>query len=167
MVRGGLRRERQAALESSASVSAWDRELIELILHQPEALEPILEHIGEEHVASPVARQLFALALGLHHAGEAPTFARLMNLIDDEQAKNLLVDCDERGLCKAASDAQLRQQDLIERLQQRQQDIGHSQTIAQLNSNDVDEQEKLEALQSLYKDWQRKRHQAGSSPTDG
>jgi DNA primase len=163
----GSRRSTNAAdrIAPAAPVSPWERELIEIILHQPDTLAWILDHVGEEDVASPVARQLFTLALEQHHAGETPTFHRLMTAVDDERAKNLLVDCDEQGQLKNASDARQRVRDLIAELNRRRQDADHQATVAQFRQNQLDPEQEDRALAALFDDL--KRRQAVSPPTDG
>jgi DNA primase len=153
------------AKPQAAVATAWDRELIEIILHHPEALPEILDHVGEEHIDSPLARQVFTYALDLHHAGETPTFARLMTALNDEPTKNLLVDCDEAGLDKSTSDIGQRLRDLLAAAHRRQQDAGHQATVAQLKQNQLDPEQERRALAALFDDL--KRRQAGSAPTEG
>jgi DNA primase len=145
--------------------SAWDRELLEIILHHPESLAAILDHIGEEHIDSPTARALFTHVLELHHNGETPSFGKLMNAVDDEHAKNLLVDCDEQGLQKINADPQQRVSDLLAHISRRRQDAGHRATVAQLKQNQLDPEQEDRALAALFDDL--KRRQTGSPPTDG
>jgi DNA primase len=148
-----------------AAASAWDRELLEIILHLPESLHEILDHVGEEDVDSPTARQLFTLVLEQHHVGETTTFERLMTAVDDADAKNLLVDCDEQGMLKSGSDARQRLRDLLADLHRRRQDAGHQATVAQLKQNQLDPEQEDRALAALFDDL--KRRQAVSPPTDG
>jgi DNA primase len=149
----------------STPASAWDRELLEIILHHPDSLAAILDHIGEEHIDSPTARALFTHVLELHHNGETPSFARLMNAVDDEHAKNLLVDCDEQGAQKSHADPRQRVSDLLAHISRRRQDAGHRATVAQLKQNQLDPEQEDRALAALFDDL--KRRQTGSPPTDG
>jgi DNA primase len=161
----GIGDEERAKPQAAGGASAWERELIELILHQPEALEELLTHVGEEDVESPLARRLFTLALDQHHAGEMPTFDYLMTAVDDEQAKNLLVDCDEHGYRKSTSDARQRVADLLALVQRRRLDAGHQATLVQLKQNQLDPEQEDRALAALFDDL--KRRQAVPPPTDG
>jgi DNA primase len=154
-----------AAAPEGPPASRRDRELIEIILHHPESLEELLEHIGEADIESPLVRQVFIVVLDLHHAGEAPSFERLMNAVDDERAKYLLVDCDEQGLPKVGCDARQRLRDLIEYFRRRRQDAGHQATLAQLKQNQLDPEQEQLALSALFDDL--KRRQAMFPPTDG
>jgi DNA primase len=154
-----------AAKPQAAAATPWDRELIEIILHHPDVLPQILDHVGEEQIDSPLARQLFTHVLDLHHAGETPTFARLMNAVEDEPIKNLLVDCDEAGLRKSQSDLAQRLRDLLAAARRRRQDAGHQATLAQLRQNQLDPEQESRALADLFDDL--KRRQAMFPPTDG
>jgi hypothetical protein len=89
----------------------------------------------------------------LHHAGETPTFARLMIAVDDEPTKNLLVDCDEAGFRKIHSDLAQRLRDLLAAARRRRQDAGHHP------------EQESRALADLFDDL--KRRQAMFPPTDG
>jgi DNA primase len=169
---GAVRGSRRSAGEDQenrakpqAAASAWERELIEIILHQPEALEEILAHVGEEDVESPLARELFTLAIERHHAGETPTFDRLMTAVDDERAKNLLVDCDEQGYRKNVSNAEQRLADVLAAVERRRLDAGHQATLAQFKQNQLDPEQEDRALAALFDDL--KRRQASTAPTDG
>jgi DNA primase len=167
-VRGSRRDAAPAATDlarPATPASAWDRELLEIILHHPDSLAAILDHIGEEHVDSPTARALFTHVLELHHNGETPSFARLMNAVDDEHAKNLLVDCDEQGAQKLTADPRQRVSDLLAHISRRRQDAGHRATVAQLKQNQLDPEQEDRALAALFDDL--KRRQTGSPPTDG
>jgi DNA primase len=167
-VRGSRRsagEEHENRAKPQAAASAWERELIEIILHQPEALEEILAHVGEEDVESPLARDLFTLAIERHHAGETPTFDRLMTAVDDERAKNLLVDCDEQGTRKNTSNADQRLADVLAAVARRRLDAGHQATLAQFKQNQLDPEQEDRALAALFDDL--KRRQASTAPTDG
>jgi hypothetical protein len=160
---------RSADTTSAASpaprASAWDRELIEMVLHQPEALPTLVEHVQLEDIDSPAARELFRLAVDLHHAGSPAGFEQLMSLTEDESAKSLLVDCDEHGSQKAASDFRQRLRDLLFRLEHRRQEPRHQSMLADFNQRRLDEAAELESLKTLYHDLSRR--QAGPAPTDG
>jgi hypothetical protein len=88
-----------------------------------------------------------------------------MSLAEDESAKSLLVDCDEHGSRKAASDFRQRLRDLLFRLEHRRQEPRHENIVADFNQRRLDEAAELESLKSLYHDLSRR--QAGPAPTDG
>ena len=93
--------------------SAWERELIELVLYHPNTLPSLIEHVSAEDIESPAAAELFRLAVELHHADAGVSFAQLMSRCEDEAAKSLLVDCDEQGGAKTESDMHRRLRDLL------------------------------------------------------
>jgi DNA primase len=154
-----------ASLERASRPSAWDRELIEVILYHAEALAALSEHVQLEDVESGAARELYRLALELHGAGTAARFAELMSHCDDEAAKSLLVDCDEHGAGKKDSDHRRRVRDLLFHLEQRRQEPRHQTMVADINQGRLDEDAELETLKTLYHDLSRR--QAGPAPTDG
>ncbi|HMO86223.1 MAG TPA: toprim domain-containing protein, partial [Lacipirellulaceae bacterium] len=149
----------------AAPLGPWDRELIEIMLSDPEAMDTLLDHVGEEDVDAPLARQLFTCALELHHSGHAPTFARMMTALEDEAVKSLLVDCDEQAQLKSQSDLKQRVADLVTALDRRRQDAGHAATVAQLKQNQFDPEQEDRALAALFADL--KRRQTVFPPTDG
>jgi DNA primase len=146
-------------------VSAWDRELIEIILLDGAAMAALAEHVQADDVESPVVRDLYALAVDLHRAGATPTYQQLMLAADDPRLKSLLVDLDEESQQKAGSDVAQRLHDLIHDRDRRQTELRHRSAIADLNERRLDEEQELETLRSLYHDFGRR--QAGSQPTDG
>ena len=149
--------------------SAWDRELVEIMLHQADAIEALLEHVDPQEVESSSARELLEIASQLFHEGEQPTFARLMAAAS-EAAKNLLVDCDESGREKATkSDGRQRLRELLASLDGRRQDVRHTATVAELKQNQLDEQQTDQALMNLFAELRhtdRNRRSTGAPLTD-
>lgn len=145
--------------------SAWDRELIEIILCHGDRMDALLEQLSEEDVESPAARQIYVLAAAMYHQGEAPNFSRLMLATDDPIVKSLLVDGDEVCQQKTAVDADERIRDLVADRDRRLQEVRHRMMVAQLKTNQLDPEQADRALVALFDDL--KRRQAGSAPTDG
>lgn len=145
--------------------SAWDRELIEMILLFPEALPTLAEHVQPGDVEAPAARELYQLAMDLHHNGSAAGFHQLMSFAETEAAKSLLVDCDEHGRSKGESDRRQGLRDLLAGVERRRQEPRHQEMMADFNQRRLDEASELETLRSLYHDLSRR--QTGPAPTDG
>ncbi|MCC6492480.1 MAG: DNA primase [Pirellulales bacterium] len=145
--------------------SAWDRELIEIIIGHSELIETLLEQLSGDDVESPTARQIYALAGEIYHRGEAPTFQRLMLAADDPTLKSLLVDCDEAGGQKTIADPHQRIRDLVADRDRRLEEARHLTTVAELRTNQLDPEQADRALVALFDDL--KRRQAGSAPMDG
>ena len=148
-----------------AKLSAWDRELLEIILCQGDLIDALLEQVHEDEIEHPIARRIYALAAELYHDGVMPNFDRLMNATDDPAVTNLLVDCDEIGQQKTSADAQLRISDLLADRERRRTDARHRMTVAELKTNQLDSEQADRALVALFNDL--KRRQTGSEPTEG
>jgi DNA primase len=149
-----------------AKLSAWDRELVEIVLHQGDVIDELLEHVHpEEDIESSLARDVYNLAAEIYHNGQAPNFDRLMLAVDDPAIKNLLVDCDEQGRHKSECDARQRVRDLVADRDRRHPEARHRMTLAELKTNQLDPEQADRALVALFDDL--KRRQAGTMPTDG
>jgi DNA primase len=154
------------AAEKIAPLGPWDRELLEIIIYQGEAIEALLEHVEADDVESPLARRLFELAGEMYHAGMIPNFDRLMLAADDAALKNLLVNCDEEGRGKSStSDPLQRVRDLVQNRDRRREEVRHRMTVAELRTRQLDPEQADRALAALFDDL--KRRQAGTAPTDG
>ena len=147
------------------TVSAWERELLELLIHCPQLVPTLVEKIEPTDIPSPLCRLLYASTVEAFRSGTSPTFDTLLLATDDAETKNLLVDCDERGREKLGSDADQRLLDLLADLDQRKQAARHDSKVAQLKQNQLDPDQEEETLAELYKDL--KRSQTGPAPTDG
>jgi hypothetical protein len=147
------------------SFSAWERELVEIVLCHGDLMDSLLEELSVEELESAVVRQLYELAAEMFHDGEAPTFDRLMLAVDDPVVKNLLVDCDEQARRKADVDPRQRINDLLGDRRRRQEEARHRMMVAELQTNQLDPEQADRTLAALFDDL--KRRQAGTAPTDG
>ncbi|QDS98579.1 DNA primase [Adhaeretor mobilis] len=145
--------------------TAWDQELIELILLQPEAMTLMSTQVSGDDATSESAKEIFQLARDLHEVGILPTYEQLMLATDDEQIKSLLVDCDERNSLRDTSDPQLRLSDLFATAARRREEARHQNQLAQLRQHKLDDDSEDEVLRKLFGDLER--GQSGSSPTEG
>lgn len=148
-----------------AKLSAWDRELLEIILCHGDLIDGLLESVHEEEIEHPLARQIYALAAEQYHDGVTPSFDSLMRATIDPAVQNVLVDCDEIGQRKTSADPRQRLSDLLADRERRRTDARHRMTVAELRTNQLDSEQEDHALLSLFNDL--KRRQAGSAPTDG
>jgi DNA primase len=158
-------KEQSASATARPQLSAWERELIEILLFHGDMMAALVEQLTPEEIESPAARELFTLAAELFHDGQTPTFDRLMLAVDEPAMKSLLVDCDEAGRHKTQSDPRQRIHDLLANRDRRREDARHQSVIAALNQGQLNEENELETLRSLFHDLERR--QAGSAPTDG
>ncbi|MFB3105672.1 MAG: toprim domain-containing protein, partial [Pseudomonadales bacterium] len=152
------------------TLTAWERELLELLLHQPEVLPRLAEVLTPEEIPTNVCRAFYVQALAAMHAGQIPTFDQLMLSTDDNDAKNLLVDCDERGRDKLASDTDQRVRDLIDQVHENSLHERQSKQLAVFHKKTLEPKKEDEEIDSFFKELakkQTKRRQTGSAPTDG
>ncbi|MCH7751377.1 MAG: DNA primase [Planctomycetes bacterium] len=168
--RGRLQRAAKPASDEPRStqrltLTAWERELLELLLHQPEVLPRLAEVLTPEEIPTDVCRAFYVQALAAMHAGQIPSFDQLMLATDDPDAKSLLVDCDEHGREKLTSDTDQRVRDLLARIAQEKQTARHQSQLAELKQHRLDPQHEQEVLAELFNDFRRR--QTGSAPTDG
>jgi len=146
-------------------LSAWEKELLELLLHQPEVLPQLADGLPAEAIPNAFCRQVYEQSLELHRAGSAPSFEQLMLATEDNEEKNLLVECDELGQEKSSSDTEQRVKDLLALVAKQKQQAWQYSQLAELNQNRLDPEHEQEVLAELFNTY--KRRQAGSSPTEG
>ena len=149
----------------SVQLLAWERELLELLLHLPEHLPRIAEQLSGDQLSSPFCRAFYEKSLEVMHTGQVPTFDDFMNSTNDEYAKNLLVDCYELGSEKLGSDPQQRVEDLLASVAASQEQARHQSQLAELKQQRLDPEHEQEVLAELFQDL--KRRQTGSKPTEG
>ncbi len=157
--------------EKKPPLAAWERELLEMIIHSPTVLAELSDHFAAEDIPHEVCRVIFAKAVELMHSGQIPTFDQLMLACDDAEVKNVLVDCDESGREKLDSDLQQRLSDLLALVANQKLSARHQAAISQLSQKRLDPSDEDLALTAIFQDLKRKdetkRRQAGSAPTDG
>ncbi|MEM9353453.1 MAG: DNA primase [Planctomycetota bacterium] len=149
----------------SRSIPAFDREVIELLLHAPDTHGGLFGAIGETDFRHPAAQALFAEALAIHDRGEAPTFDTLMLGAEDPELKSLIVECDESGAQKSNSDTARRLQDLLGQKQSNEEKARHESMLAGFRKRELTPEKEDECLGELFQDLSRR--QASSKPTDG
>jgi DNA primase len=154
-----------AETPAPARLSAWDRELLEIVLYHGDMIDALLEQIHADEIESPAARQVYEIASDMYHNGVTPSLDRLMLAIDDPALQNVIVDCDEEGQHKNESDPRQRVRDLLADRHRRNTDARHRMTLAEMKTNQLDPEQADRALVALFDDL--KRRQTGTTPTDG
>ena len=134
----------------------WERELIEIILQEPESVSRAVESIAPEQLSDPACQRIFACCRELSLAGETPNFDRLVLEFDDPAMKNLLVELDERGRDRGGSDLAAQLPDLLLSFQRRNEKRNQQQTTAALKEKKFAEDQEVTILQNLI-DQQRAR----------
>jgi DNA primase len=94
-------------------LSGWERELLELVLLDPQSMPAMAETIRADSLAAAHLRLIYARCCELAAAGILPDFERLMLEFDDERIKCLLVDVEEQARLKSAGDTTARLSDLL------------------------------------------------------
>ena len=154
-----------------ATISSWERELMELILLEPAIVAELAECLSAEDIEHETCRCVFEKVLELMHSGQIPTFDQLMFACDEADEKNLLVDCDESGREKHGSDPRRRIGDLLAVMESKKQQARLQLAMSQFSQKRLDPGNEDHALAQLFNDLKRKeelrRRQAGSAPTDG
>jgi len=148
-----------------SEIHCWDRELLELVLEQPQRVGELSKTIGPEDLTSPVGRRIFTKCVQLHDAGIAPDVDRLMLESEDVAIKSLLIQLDEQYREKESVDFQQRLDEVLASFARRKEDARHRNTMAQLKEGVLDKESEMEALTNLINS--RRSRQAGPEPTDG
>lgn len=146
-------------------LSAWEKELIELLLHHPEVISRLAEKLDSRQIESSFCRKFFEQVLDMHRQGQTVSFDQLMLITDDMDEKNLLVKCDEKGKEKTTSDTEQRVKDLLALAAKQKQEAWQHSQVAELKQNRMDPEHEKELLAELFTEL--KGRQTGSSPTDG
>jgi len=87
--------ETPAPQERVETLTAWDRDLLALVLLDPAYLTRIESAASRPKFASTAAGRIYTRCVELAHDGQSVDFARLMLEFDDQETKNVLVSVDE------------------------------------------------------------------------
>jgi DNA primase len=132
--------ETPAPAEQSQPLTAWDRDLLALVLLEPSYLTRIEAAPNRAKFGSPVAERIYNRCLELAQNDEPIEFNRLLLAFDDPEAKNALVSLDE--FChdeeRHRGDRELWIQDLLSSADRRQQKELRRQSLAAAKSNQDD-----------------------------
>jgi hypothetical protein len=129
-----------APMQSATKLTAWDRDLLSLVLLDPSYLARIEGAENRPSFTSPVAGQIYRKCLELADESQPVAFDRLLLEFDDAATKNVLVSLDE--FCQ---DEELHQgdreqwlQDLLSVGDRRQGEEQRRQALAAAKTNQVD-----------------------------
>lgn len=140
----------------SLTLMAWEKELIELLLHHAEVIPQLATELSPAVVQNSFCRQIYERSLELHQSGSLPTFDQLMLMSNDEAEKNLLVECDELGLEKSSSDTEQRVKDLLALIAKQKHDAWQHSQVAELKQNQLDPEHEQEVLTELFNAFKQK-----------
>src|SRR5262249_19146102 len=117
---GGESESEQTAVESLAP---WERELLEIILLEPEGVPAVAEVVTPEQFNSSIAQTVYRRSCELSAAEIPPDFSRLLLEFDAPAVKSLLVDLDKHGRRKTDTEPAARLRQLLDHLQNRNQKL--------------------------------------------
>ena len=149
-------------------LDAWDCELLEILLQQPETVATAVESIPVEQVSEGPARLIFSKFHELNQAQKPVDFHRLLTELEDARLKSYLVELDEHAQQKAdrtSAAPEERLKGLIDSIGHRQLEREHVVKLTKLEKRGMNHEEGMELLHHLI-DQQRKQ-QGTSGPTDG
>ncbi len=151
---------------SAEPLNSWDRELLEVLLIEPESVMAVAEVIRPEQLGSDVARRIFNGCCRVAQAGITPDFHRLLLEFEDAQIKNLLVELDEQGRAKlGGGDAAARLRELLDGFRRREEDRQSRTRTRALEERRLGADEELALLQKSID--QKRSRQGISGPMDG
>lgn len=151
--------------ETLEPLAAWERELLEIVLVEPEAVAAAAEVISLDAMNSTTARLIFGRCCELSHEGVTPDFDRLLLEFDEPMIKSLLVDLDEEAHAKQCADVKGWLKELLARVQGFASDRHKAATVRSLKENKHDAADELALLNQLVE--QERTRQGISSPMEG
>jgi DNA primase len=125
-------------------LSAWERDLLELVLFDPSFIPRMAIEIEPTDFTSPTARQIFDACRELVQEEERLDFGRLLGRFDDSAVKNLLVDLDESCQAKGAADRERWWRDLLSAAQRRREERRSRVALANAQDNPNEAERMLE-----------------------
>ncbi len=157
------------AEESSAiklePLDSWDRQLLELILQAPDLLDEVLAAVPPRAMRSTTGRLVLSRCRDVADTGAVPDFDRLMLECDEPELKNVIVELDEQGRAKKVADAADSLRQLLNRLQDKLEELQRKQEKLSLRESGGDEAAQSLFLARLIE--QKRSRQGISGPTDG
>ena len=145
-----------------------ERELLEILLLQPEAAAVAVDAIPVDQLADGSLREVYAAISSLVAQREIPDFNRVLTHLEQPELKNLLVDIDQQAQQKsllAADDPETRLNSLIISFRLTKEEEERHIQRARLEDDRASDDEKLDVLRELF---ERKRKRLGTHvPTDG
>lgn len=147
------------------SLPAWERELLEIILLEPEGVPAAAEVVLADQFESSAAKIIFERCCELSHSGVTPDFDRLLLEFDEPAIKSLLVDLDEQGRSKTTNEPAARLRDLLDALDRRKRQQSSDHQARSLRERPMEADEELAVLQQLIE--QERTRQGISSPMEG
>ncbi len=127
-------------------IEPLERELLELVLRQPDLIGRFADTVRLEHLSGTVCREVYALCLELWSQGIVPDFSRLLLEIDDPVVKTMLVELDETGRRKAVADIQVLVHDVLACFEHREREQLVRERTSQLKQKNLAAEDELAML---------------------
>jgi DNA primase len=131
------------------SVTGWERELLELVLLDPESLSAMADAIEPNSLTAAHLRLIYARCCELAAAGIRPDFDRLMLEFDDERIKSLLVDVEEQARLKSGGDTVARLRELLQWHRRKHNELNVQAHARALAEQKLSDDEGVRLLQEL------------------
>jgi DNA primase len=157
----------ETAGEPSATLDAWERELLELLVAHPETIGAVRGQIGVRQINNALGQRIYETCCRLADEGVAASFDRLMLEFDEPALKSLLVELDESGQAKGRpmADALALLDELFRTMKRKEAERQRPARIGALRQGGLDADEQAAMLKAILSE---ERHRQGiSEPTDG
>jgi DNA primase len=175
-LRGGARRpdarpgqapDAKAAASPPERIEPIERELLELLIGNPECLPIIRSQIDPRQITAESARRIYQTCCRLGDAGVTPSFGRLMLEFDQPAAKSLLVELDEGARAKGTGEAdpETLLRELVKAFQRKEADRQRPADLVALREGRLDDSQTNQLLEKIIR--QERSRQGISEPTDG
>jgi len=128
----------------------WERELIELLLISPEAIDRLAAHVDPQAIEDELARGLYVTCLELYECGTAINIESLLTACEDADIKSLLVTLEAASQAKQQSDTAQRISDVINTYRKRLEGDQLRADMAALGAANLSETQQQEILENLF-----------------
>jgi hypothetical protein len=151
----------------AAAIDSWERDLLETLLCEPEAVSRAAESIAAEELADAGCRAIYEKCVALCANSTLPDFDRLMLEIEDAELRVLLVRLFEGGQRRAEGGVDLAAHvpELLDSFALRRHTKHENAATAAIKARRLDPQEEHEKLLQLFQ--AKKDRQRTSKPTEG
>ena len=146
-------------------LSAWDREVIEVLVGVPEGAGLIVREVESAELESTESRAVLEAARRLHAGGRPVALPALLLEITDPIVQSLLVAVDESSAARTAVDSQERMDHLRDALRRRSAQRQAHRSARTLKTSQLDPGSEAELLEQLVA--QRRAAQGMTDPKDG
>lgn len=153
--------------QKDASLDAWERTCLEVLLSSPQAAQRVFETFTASDFRSEAARAVFETARDLQFSGIPPTWEKLLLAIDDPERKNLLIVLDEEARRKLIAGQTVEDliRDLLKSFHEREAFRRRGDLQGVLRQGGLQPEKELELLMRIVE--QERNRQKFTEPTEG